>query len=730
MMHKRWVTQMWDRIWPALRSDTTGRLTVWRERILTIILGSLVLLGLFPLVTTARYAAANEHVSSILLMGVIYVSYLVMLILRRPRFAARVWITAASLYGLALMSFSAIGPLGSYRIWLFALSVIVGMLLGLRSGLVALALSLGTAGALAALVIAGPPRWPISEAAVADTLVMTTVTFGSLSAAVTLSLAALVRSLESALHDQEVAVRELGKANLELRREVDRRHAAERALRESEARYRSYVDHAPTGILISDTQGRLLEVNPAATAITGYARDDLLGMAITDLFPEGDGRPDALLGAAGSAGAPRHVEIALRRKDGDLGFASCATVGLSAERRMTFVADITKRKRAERELAQQERLAAVGQLAAGIAHDFNNILAVIMLYAQMDLANPALPGPFRSHMETIAREGRHAANLVEQILDFGRRGGLDPSPMDLVPFMEAQVRLLARTLPESIAIELKSTLPRAVVKADPTRMRQVITNLAVNARDAMPDGGTLSFTLTRVMLDAEAALPLPDLAPGAWVKLTVRDTGTGMSPEVRRHLFEPFYTTKEPGAGTGLGLAQVYGIVKQHAGAIGVETEPGVGTAFDIYLPEAGDAHPDPVDDAGEAARGGQGETVLVVEDDELLRQALVSTLEMLGYRSREAANGDAALALLAGEAGAEIDVVLSDLVMPELGGHALFQTMRKRGYDHPVVIISGHLSESERKALEAAGVAGWLMKPVQVDALGELLARALRNRS
>jgi signal transduction histidine kinase/CheY-like chemotaxis protein len=403
--------------------------------------------------------------------------------------------------------------------------------------------------------------------------------------------------------------------------------------------------------------------------------------------------------------------------------------GTLTEYYVMVLSDVTAERQVRAELAQQERLAAVGQLAAGIAHDFNNILAVIVLYAQMDVDEPDLPPRIRSHVETIIREANHAANLVEQILDFGRRAVLTPSPMDMVPFLKEQVKLLEHTLPESIVLDLHLDVSHLVIRADPTRMRQVITNLAVNARDAMPKGGHLTLRLGRVVVHGREDAPLSEVGVGAWMKLTVRDTGAGMSDEVRQHLFEPFYTTKGPGAGTGLGLAQVYGIVKQHQGAVDVQTAIGEGTAFHIYLPatDAGDlTQPDA---EVEFSQEGQGEMILVVEDDASLREALVNALELLGYRTREAAHGREALAQLAGSpdgAGSKIDLVLSDLVMPEMGGQALFYALHEQGMPCPMVIISGHPMRRELRTLEARGLSGWLLKPVQMDKLAALVAKAL----
>ncbi len=398
---------------------------------------------------------------------------------------------------------------------------------------------------------------------------------------------------------------------------------------------------------------------------------------------------------------------------------------------ITF-ADVTRlkaieqeRRELERRMQHAQKLQSLGVLAGGIAHDFNNILAVIALYAQMDLGASDLPARFRAHLQTISEQSQHAARLVQQILDFGRRAMLAPRPMDLVPFLQEQLALLARTLPESVRIELDLEVASAPVLADVTRMQQMLTNLAVNARDAMPDGGTLTVGLTDLTLGHRGDGPLPEMASGSWLKLEVRDTGCGMTPEVLAHLFEPFYTTKEPGQGTGLGLAQVYGIVRQHRGHVGVETEVGGGTAFAIYLPALGGVQPA---EQRAAARGfvqGHGEIILVVEDNARVREAVVGALELLNYRTLEAEDGREALAILE-RRGEEIAVVLSDLVMPEMGGQALFHAMAERDLMVPMVFLSGHPVRDDLLDLQSQGLVGWLAKPPEIESLAEMLARAL----
>ncbi len=301
-------------------------------------------------------------------------------------------------------------------------------------------------------------------------------------------------------------------------------------------------------------------------------------------------------------------------------------------------------------------------------------------------------------------------------------------PLDLSPFLEESLKLLRRTLPESIALHFSHGADEYRVHADPTRMEQVIMNLVINARDAMlpQRGGELSIDLSRVAdRDGMQCGLCGEFMEGEWVRLTVTDTGSGIAPEVLPHIFEPFFTTKEVGQGTGLGLAQVYGIVKQHEGHLEVVTHLGAGSSFVIYLPLLALHAPRASHVQSQPSFQGQGETVLVVEDHATLRAALVDILQAMNYRSLQAANGREALALLE-ERADEIALVLSDLVMPEMGGQALFHALEERGLALPMVILSGHPMKHELKELQAQGLAGWLLKPPDVEQLGRLLAQAL----
>jgi signal transduction histidine kinase/ActR/RegA family two-component response regulator len=479
------------------------------------------------------------------------------------------------------------------------------------------------------------------------------------------------------------------------------------------------MDTVPEGVLLLGADSRVLLVNPVARRYL----DLLSGAATGDILTRLGDRPLAELLTSPPSGLWHQVAT-----DG-LVFEVVARPLENGPEPLGWVLvirDVTQEREIQRHVQQQERLAAIGQLAAGIAHDFNNIMAVITLYADMSLRIPGLPAKLYERLETMDQQARRASDLIQQILDFSRRAVLERRPMNLQIFLKEQVKLLERTLPEHIQMELTYDEGDHMVNADPTRVQQAIMNLAVNARDAMPEGGWLRIGLKRISVTDPRRAPLPEMEAGDWVQMSVTDSGTGIPPDVLPHIFEPFFTTRAP-EGTGLGLAQVYGIVGQHEGHVDVETAVGEGTTFVLYLPALPLGRPDE-----SALRGedldlfrGRGQTILVVEDEPATRRALVDGLELLGYRVLQATDGREALALYE-QRGGGIDLVLSDAVMPQMGGQALFWALRERDPAVKVVLVTGHPLERELEGLQAEGLAGWLLKPLDIDRLARVVAEAL----
>jgi signal transduction histidine kinase len=382
-------------------------------------------------------------------------------------------------------------------------------------------------------------------------------------------------------------------------------------------------------------------------------------------------------------------------------------------------------REAQKVAQQQARLASMGHLAAGIAHDFNNILMVIVNSAELALRRQGEAPFVRDRLDVIVAQGERAAMLVRQILDFSRQSPPALERLNLAVLLQETAGLLERTLPETIRIGVETGTGPHIVSADPNQLSQVLTNLAVNARDVMPLGGELRFRLGEERRHAAANGSGP--GPGDWVTLSVTDTGTGMPPEIQERIFDPFFTTKAPGRGTGLGLSQAYGIVNEHQGHITVDSRPGQGTTFTLYLPRLADPGPAAPAEAPADLLMGHGETLLVVEDETPVRQTLADLLAGLNYEVLTAASAESALEIHAAHAG-RIALVLTDLVMPGMGGLGLVRELRRRNVTVPVVMMSGYLGDAARAKVD--GVIATVEKPMTVRRLGMVIQEAMLARA
>ncbi|MBN1976275.1 MAG: PAS domain S-box protein [Anaerolineae bacterium] len=517
--------------------------------------------------------------------------------------------------------------------------------------------------------------------------------------------------------------------------DITERMRAEEALRESEEKYRLVSENIPVTVYsaLPDEYSTNLFLSGRMEELTGYPpeqfmQDPQLWTAI--LHPEDGARLWERIEEHRKNKCPLDVEYRIVTKDGTIKWVKDRATPMLDEngeilRINGFMEDITERKHLEEQVRLQERLAAVGQLAGGIAHDFNNFLTTIMLYAQILLRKPSLSPELAPVAETILQESRRAAQLVERMLDFSRRSIIETCPLDLAAFITTTADILQRTLPENIKLTLGLGVDECTVNADPTRIQQVLMNLALNARDAMPDGGELSIGLSHVTVEPGAEPPAAEMACGKWVRMTVSDTGVGMTDKVQSHLFEPFFTTKGP-KGTGLGLAQVYGIVKQHGGAIRVETQAERGTTFSIYLP-AHEAKVLPNDSkASSVPPQGHGEVILLAEDEERVRRAGQEILESLGYQVLTAKNGREALKVY--QSAGRIDLVLTDMVMPEMGGKELVQELHKITPRVKVLAITGYTLVEDVQSMRVAGILDVIHKPFEVNTLASAIHQAINS--
>ena len=507
----------------------------------------------------------------------------------------------------------------------------------------------------------------------------------------------------------------------------------EELLQQSELKFRTIFERVAVGIALVSIDGQLLESNPALQRMLGYAEEELRNQVFNKFMHPDDASIDVDLDGALIAGKRDHYQIEKRfiRKDGGViwGQLNVSLVrGEKGERPFTIcmVENITERKRLETQFFQSQKMETIGRLAGGIAHDFNNLLTVIKGYTQLSLNQIQEGDPCRENIEEIKGAAERAAELTNQLLAFSRRQILDMKVLDLNTIVRGLEKMMARIIGEDIEMftVLDDHLGR--VKTDPGQIEQVILNLVVNARDAMPSGGKLAIETANVVLDETYARAHIGVSPGNYVLLSVSDTGCGMPPEIKELIFEPFFTTKEEGKGTGLGLSTIYGIVKQSGGTIWVYSEPGRGTTFKIYLPrvEEETGAPPMQDNAGHLPRG--DETVLVVEDDPSLRALAARVLRYQGYKVLEATNGDEAIAIARENIQGKIHLLLTDVVMPHMGGRELVRRMKTLHSEIRVLFISGYTDHAITHHAGLKPGTPFLQKPFSPTALAKKVREVL----
>ncbi|MGE0453272.1 MAG: PAS domain S-box protein [Vicinamibacteria bacterium] len=519
--------------------------------------------------------------------------------------------------------------------------------------------------------------------------------------------------------------------------DVTAQDAAQQALRHQEEKFSRAFQASPDGIVISSlSDGRLVEVNDVFVRLSGFSREQALGRTTLELGVWVDpGERETYLARIREAGTVREQPAAFRDASG--GVRECLVSGeimrLGQEAfALTTIRDVTELKRSEAErraleaqLRQAQKMEAIGRLAGGVAHDFNNMLGVILGYADIALRKVPTVDPVHKSLRAIRDAAERSADLTRQLLAFSRRQTIAPRVLDLNAQLKGMERLLHRIIGEDVELRFVLAAEPWPVLMDPSQVDQILANLAVNARDAMPDGGTLTVETAAVSLDAEYCETHPGSRPGEYVLLTVTDTGIGMDESTRERAFEPFFTTKPEGKGTGLGLAMVYGVVKQNEGFVEIESEIGRGTTFRIHIPRTRLERraTEPAATAGPPARG--RETVLLVEDQQQLREITRELLESLGYAVLEAPSPGDALTLCE-KHGGEIHLLLTDVVMPVMNGKELAERVKAIRPRIRTLFTSGYTADTiGRRGVLEPGV--WFIeKPFSLDSLARKLREVL----
>jgi two-component system cell cycle sensor histidine kinase/response regulator CckA len=508
----------------------------------------------------------------------------------------------------------------------------------------------------------------------------------------------------------------------------------EERLRESEEKYRELVEHAPAGICELDLQTlKLTNVNEVICEYLGHSREEIQSMNFLDMFSE-DSRQFVIERQRKVLSGEKvrdTAEYNLTRKDGREFWILVNTKAYFQDgipTRATFVVhDITERKRLEGQLRQAQKMEAVGRLAGGIAHDFNNLLTGLVGHVHLLSESLAQDDALREHVDEIKEAGERAASLTRQLLAFSRKQVMRPRILDLDRLIMNLEKMLCRIIGEHIQLVRRLVPGQHFIEADSAQIEQLIVNLAINARDAMSQGGELTLETDSLELENAEKWPDFEVPPGSYVRLVVTDTGSGMDEETRSRVFEPFFTTKDVGKGTGLGLSSVYGIVRQSGGYIGVRSAPSAGTVFTLYLPgrEAELEREIEMAATGELPKG--EECVLIVEDDDRVRRLCVRILRRLGYRVHEVKDAERAVRFVEGSSE-NIDLLLTDIVMPGMNGWDLAQRVQERLPDIKTLFMTGYSSEAVGHESILPDDEPILQKPFTPQALAQAVRRVLNG--
>jgi len=534
-----------------------------------------------------------------------------------------------------------------------------------------------------------------------------------------LAVSDLKRAHQKAETKVQERTAELGRAKEGLRKEIVEQRRTKEGLRASEERYRRIVETTPDGIWTLDTEQRTTFVNAKMAEMLGYTVDEMMDRSLFDFMDE-EAKPIAVASLErGKNWTEEQLDFKFRRKDGSALWSTVSSAAIMESGRydgsLAIVTDITQRNALEQQLRQAQKMEAFGQLAGGVAHDFNNLLTIILGYSELQLESLPPDDANRVLIEAIRDAGGRAALLTRQLLAFCRKQIVQPQVLALNTVVTSAEQMLGRLIGEDMNLTTVLSPGLDRVKVDPGQLEQVIMNLVVNARDAMPQGGKITIETANVDLDESFSQSHSEVKPGRYVLLAVSDTGCGMSEEVKQRIFEPFFTTKDIGKGTGLGLATVFGIVKQSGGHVGVYSEVGHGTTFKIYLPSVDEIVPELQKTTVTDTTG--TETILVVEDDAALRTMVRLTLQGKGYTLLEAPGGEEAIGLCESHEG-PIHLLISDVVMPSMGGQQLGEQIKARRPETRILFVSGYTDDAVVRHGVLQAKVHFLQKPFTLDAL------------
>jgi len=508
----------------------------------------------------------------------------------------------------------------------------------------------------------------------------------------------------------------------------------EEALRKASSEWRATFDATHELIMMVGGDCRIIKVNRATTDFFDKTYEEILGRDCRSFFEE-SGLPGELLPLEGVKGTGLHIESEVYLQERDIWILASADPIVGTRGEVTGIVvilrDITDLKKAEEarkemqsQLLQVQKMDSIGRLAGGVAHDFNNMLSAILAYSEFAYLKIPEDHPARGNLQIVLSAAEKAAALTRQLLVFSRKQVLEKKVVNLGGTIDNTGRMLSRIIRKNVELDIRAHRDRRNILADQGQIEQIIMNLALNARDAMPLGGKLVIETFDLLVDGDSEAPLQEMEPGAYAALSVKDTGEGIPPGVREKIFDPFFTTKEEGKGTGLGLSTVYGIVRQHGGHILVDSEKGRGSTFTVFFPVTEVVAEETLMEKETGKVTGE-EAILAVDDDDSIRMILADTLEPLGYTLSVTANGEEALRIMEKSSG-RIDLLLADVMMPGMNGKELAEVFRKRWPETKVLLMSGYASDDLESYLSNRGSVRFIEKPLTPGKLASTVREVL----
>jgi two-component system, cell cycle sensor histidine kinase and response regulator CckA len=719
-------------------------LFTWRKRLfLSIFICSLVA-AFIPLLLNIKIAITSGNILNAVVFSAIYIAAIFVTFGKFIPFEIRAWSGLLLFYLMGIVSLASVGLGGGGRMFLFMFAVLTTLILGLRPGIVALALNLLTMFLWLWACSSNYFSLGLMHPFLPSQLLAIGFTFLFMNAVVTVSIGIFVTALKKGFEKEQNLSKELKGSNEKLLMENEERKRTQDALRESEQQYRLLADNVNDMIWLMDIeQQRVTYISPSVIKMRKYTPAEVMEQSLEDMLtPASYKRAVKTLAnelmVDGEMDPDRSVTMELEQyqKDGNTIWTEIAASFVRDEEKrpiaiLGVTRDITERikseedkKKLQKQLQNSQKMEAIGTLAGGIAHDFNNLLMAIQSRTSMILMNKKSSHPDLEHLKGIEAHVESATALTRQLLGFARGGKYEVKPTDLNELVKKQNRLFGRTKKE---ITVRGKYEKDLWSADVDRgqIEQVLLNLYVNAWQVMPGGGNLYLATENVTLDEYHAKPF-SVKPGRYVKISITDTGIGMDQTIQERIFDPFFTTKEPGRGTGLGLASAYGIIKNHGGVINVNSEKGEGTTFNIYLPASEKEVVLEQKSTGHILKG--FETVLFVDDEEMITEVAKELLELLGYKALIARSGKEAIRIYE-ENKKRIGMVILDMIMPDMNGGEAYDRMKDINPNVKVLLSSGYSTDGRVDEILDRGCNGFIQKPFKIKEFSQKMREILDEK-